>query len=539
MSPFPPEANLKNPICIFCGSSSGNIPLFAKAAQSVGESLAHAKIPLVYGGGRRGIMGIVSQAALSANGYVHGIVPKALVEHTPKAAPATVTNSSDGPVTGAVAKSKEGMGQDILDDVNQEKMTVQVVNTMHERKLEMATLSTGGFIVLPGGYGTLEEVLEMIAWNQLGIHRLPILILNVGNFYTNLYKQFESSVEAGFISQENLSLLKLVNLEGGQNANSDETKATEWGQAAVTALQNWSMDLGTKLDRRKGKIDDQGKVISQDYSINLCPSYVFTTIRQSYHIYADSANHLPVESNRPPLLHQHLCRIEKAYRHFASRYGQEVWGEWPGRDLLEGELLKQERRALYDHTLTDIDDQGKLMADWRIRMIVHRGGKPEIQILRAPVGAGPFCFDIPITPALSKRPLILDPNDTIIDLESDFQKDYRLYKTDRRKMYDEAYTRCAGLSQTHPEVLIHTSTHLLETTTSNIAILLPHLTHWITPRISKTTPLLDGVLRQHLLKQGSIIEGNLSVENYLQAKQQGGRVIGFNGLRGIWEAQLL
>lgn len=107
----------------------------------------------------------------------------------------------------------------------------------------MAKLSTGGFIVLPGGYGTLEEALEMITWNQLGIHRLPIIILNIGNFFTHLYKQFENSVEAGFIAPSNLSLLRLVDLEGGEEANIDETRADEWGQAALKALKEWSVDV--------------------------------------------------------------------------------------------------------------------------------------------------------------------------------------------------------------------------------------------------------------------------------------------------------
>lgn len=107
----------------------------------------------------------------------------------------------------------------------------------------MAKMSTGGFVVLPGGYGTLEEALEMITWNQLGIHRVPIVILNIDNFFTHLYKQFENSVEAGFIASSNLALLKLVDLEGGEEANMDEARAHEWGQAALKALKEWSLDV--------------------------------------------------------------------------------------------------------------------------------------------------------------------------------------------------------------------------------------------------------------------------------------------------------
>lgn len=94
------------------------------------------------------------------------------------------------------------------------------------------------------------------------------------------------------------------------------------------------------------------------------------------------------------------------------------------------------------------------------------------------------------------------------------------------------------LSPCHPEVLLHTSTHLLETTTSNIAILSPS-GQWITPSISSSTPLLNGVVRRFLLESGVIEEGELTLADFERVKAEGGRIIGFNGLRGIWEGKII
>ena len=121
----------------------------------------------------------------------------------------------------------------------------------------MAQMSTGGFIVLPGGYGTFEEMMEMITWNQLGIHRLPIVILNserlpipsrsllmiVGGFYDHADALFKTAVEAGFIAPQNLALCRVVDLPGGKDANKDESRAGEWGDVAVQALRDWSFSV--------------------------------------------------------------------------------------------------------------------------------------------------------------------------------------------------------------------------------------------------------------------------------------------------------
>lgn len=130
----------------------------------------------------------------------------------------------------------------------------------------MAQLSTGGFICLPGGYGTFEEALEMITWNQLKIHQLPVVMLNseftlslaclcrkfklrrpVNNFYTPLQTLFDSASSAGFINPENLSLVKIVDLPDGPEANADPTKAGEWGQAALNAIRDFTFSVSPPL----------------------------------------------------------------------------------------------------------------------------------------------------------------------------------------------------------------------------------------------------------------------------------------------------
>ncbi|OXG21545.1 lysine decarboxylase [Cryptococcus neoformans Tu401-1] len=512
MSPFPQTAKLNNPVCVFCGSSPGNKPLFVKASESVGKALAKANIPLVYGGGRRGIMGVVSQSTLSANGYVHGIVPRALVEPAsePTPAPWSTTN-------GDSARSKEGTGKDVVEGDNQDKLTVEVVGSMHERKLAMAKLSTGGFIVLPGGYGTLEEALEMITWNQLGIHRLPIIILNISNFFTHLYKQFENSVEAGFIAPNNLSLLRLVDLEGGEEANIDETRADEWGQAALKALKEWSVgeDVGYNLNWK-----EEGDGGAQDTFRS--PSYIFTTMRCTIPSVASTS----ISAADLPLIGYHLERLREAHAHFAEN-DTHYWGEWPGDESVTDKCLQ---------VLREKAKEGE--GDYRVRIVIYPRGIVKVEVPPAPKDAGPFSLEIPTVSMARTRPLVLDPAVTDVRGEDPSNVKFRLYKTSQRELYDLAYERGSTLSPCHPEVLLHTSTHLLETTTSNVAILSPS-GRWITPSVSSSTPLLNGVVRRFLLANGAIEEGELTLADFERVKAEGGRIIGFNGLRGVWEGEII
>ncbi|KAJ1294054.1 hypothetical protein BS78_01G116800 [Paspalum vaginatum] len=152
-------------ICVFCGSRPGNRPSFSAAALDLGKQLVERQINLVYGGGSGGLMGLVSKAVYDGGRHVLGVIPSALL-------PEEV--------------SGETLGE------------VKVVRDMHERKAEMAK-HADAFIALPGGYGTIEELLEIIAWAQLGIHSKPVGLLNVDGYYNSLLSLFDKAVEEGFI----------------------------------------------------------------------------------------------------------------------------------------------------------------------------------------------------------------------------------------------------------------------------------------------------------------------------------------------------
>ncbi|KAI3812517.1 hypothetical protein L1987_17227 [Smallanthus sonchifolius] len=152
-------------ICVFCGSHPGHREVFSVAATELGDELVKRKINLVYGGGSIGLMGMISQRVLDGGCHVLGVIPKALVP---------------------LEISGETVGE------------VRIVSDMHERKAEMAR-EADAFIALPGGYGTMEEVLEMITWSQLGIHKKPVGLINVDGYYNNLIALFDNGVKEGFI----------------------------------------------------------------------------------------------------------------------------------------------------------------------------------------------------------------------------------------------------------------------------------------------------------------------------------------------------
>lgn len=154
-------------VCVFCGSSPGHDPVHAQGARAMGTEIAKRGLVLVYGGGAVGLMGIVADAALAAGGEVHGIIPRALREK----------------------------------EVGHHGLTrLEVVETMHIRKARMAELSDG-FIAMPGGIGTFEELFEIWTWAQLGIHRKPLAFLNVAGFYDPLHTFLDNTTQAGFLRQ--------------------------------------------------------------------------------------------------------------------------------------------------------------------------------------------------------------------------------------------------------------------------------------------------------------------------------------------------
>lgn len=153
-------------ICVFCGSSPGKKNSYKEAAIELGKELVARNIDLVYGGGSVGLMGLISQAVYDGGRHVLGVIPKTLM-------PREITGETVG--------------------------EVKAVADMHQRKAEMARQSDA-FIALPGGYGTLEELLEVITWAQLGIHDKPVGLLNVDGYYNSLLSFIDKAVEEGFIS---------------------------------------------------------------------------------------------------------------------------------------------------------------------------------------------------------------------------------------------------------------------------------------------------------------------------------------------------
>jgi uncharacterized protein (TIGR00730 family) len=155
-------------ICVYCGSQAGTDRRYRQAASAMGQLLAKRGYGLVYGGGHVGLMGIVAEAVLAAGGSVIGVIPEAMV------------------------------GRELA---YQQVTQLEVVPTMHERKARMASLADA-FIAMPGGYGTLEELIEIITWAQLGIHAKPIGILNVSGYFDALAAMIEHAFQEGFIRDE-------------------------------------------------------------------------------------------------------------------------------------------------------------------------------------------------------------------------------------------------------------------------------------------------------------------------------------------------
>lgn len=160
-------------ICVYCGASQGTSPQYIEAATNLGAELARRRIGLVYGGGSVGMMGAVARSVHGNGGEVYGVIPQAL---TPK-------ELSGGPI-----------GQ------------LEVVDSMHTRKARMVALADG-FIAMPGGFGTFEELFETITWSQLGIHAKPIGLLNVTGYYDPLCRMIEQAIGEGFIRSGYADLL--------------------------------------------------------------------------------------------------------------------------------------------------------------------------------------------------------------------------------------------------------------------------------------------------------------------------------------------
>lgn len=184
-------------LTVFCGSSFGTDKIYEDQAYQLGKQLASEKIGLVYGGAITGLMGTVANGVMENNGEAIGVLPHFL------------------------------QGKEIAHNHLTELILVE---TMHERKTKMNELSDG-VIVLPGGYGTLEEFFEMITWAQLGLHQKPIAILNINGFYDDLLKMIQMMVDKGFLKEINQKMLIVdENIESLLNKikNYEAPKVDKW-----------------------------------------------------------------------------------------------------------------------------------------------------------------------------------------------------------------------------------------------------------------------------------------------------------------------
>ena len=160
-------------IAVFCGASAGNNPVYVEMVQAFGKLLAEQNKRLIFGGGKVGLMGAIADAVLANGGQAVGVIPKNLV---------------------AREVAHTGLTE------------MHTVETMHERKALMAELADG-FVALPGGFGTFDEICEILTWNQLGIISKPCAFLNGNNFYNALLQMFRTCVAEGFVKAERLETI--------------------------------------------------------------------------------------------------------------------------------------------------------------------------------------------------------------------------------------------------------------------------------------------------------------------------------------------
>jgi uncharacterized protein (TIGR00730 family) len=188
-----------NRICVFCGSSKGNRQAFIDAAREMGAAVAERGLTLVYGAGNVGLMDVLANEVLDRGGEVIGVIPEKLVE---------------------------------LEVVHTGLTECRVVGDMHERKALMAELSDG-FIAMPGGIGTLEELFEALTWTQLGYHHKPCALLDAAGYYRHLIRFLEQAVEAGFFRAEHYANMKV--------SEDPREILTHFESCEVTSLDKWTL----------------------------------------------------------------------------------------------------------------------------------------------------------------------------------------------------------------------------------------------------------------------------------------------------------
>ena len=197
-------------LCVFCGSSPGALPEYTKSAEELGRALAKNSIGLVYGGARIGMMGAIASAVMDARGEVIGVIPRSLVD-------------------------KEVAYIGITD--------LRVVDSMHERKALMSGLSDG-FIALPGGLGTIEEIFEVLTWSQLGIQKKPCGFLNIGHYYDKLIEFIDHAVAEEFIGPASRELVLVDESPEGLLQKFADYRPPEVNKAA------WALQLADRARKK-------------------------------------------------------------------------------------------------------------------------------------------------------------------------------------------------------------------------------------------------------------------------------------------------
>ena len=163
-------------VCVFCGASSGRLQAYAESARAFGHAAAERGVGIVYGGGKVGLMGAVADGALAAGGEVIGVIPEALVERE---------------------LAHDGLTK------------LHVVTSLHERKAKMAELADG-FVALPGGFGTLDELMEQLTWSQLGLHEKPVGLLDVEGYWGPLVAFARHATAEGFVREADLAAIAVA-----------------------------------------------------------------------------------------------------------------------------------------------------------------------------------------------------------------------------------------------------------------------------------------------------------------------------------------
>ena len=167
-------------VCVFCGASSGRLAAYAEAARAFGELLASRGLGLVFGGGRVGLMGAVADGALAAGGEAIGVIPQSLVDRE---------------------LAHTGVS------------SLEVVGSLHARKARMAELADA-FVALPGGFGTLDELIEQLTWAQLGLHERPVGLLDVAGYWRPLIALARHATEEGFVRESDLAAIAVADEPG-------------------------------------------------------------------------------------------------------------------------------------------------------------------------------------------------------------------------------------------------------------------------------------------------------------------------------------